>query len=96
MAAGANCRSGCRTRDHLTWGECARAAHIRLSGLESLGVASRDTQKAWDKELADYRSAREQGVQPAGTSAAKVAHAMKWSEAKGRAFNADSVDAVTA
>jgi hypothetical protein len=64
---GENCRSGCRTRDHETYGECCRAAAPnsrnstqsvdRLFGLE----AKRDI------ESREYRAARAQGIQPATT-----------------------------
>jgi hypothetical protein len=45
-------------------------------------------QKAWDRELHDYREARRQGVQPAGTTSAKVRQAMEASEKSGEAFQA--------
>lgn len=31
---GENCRSGCETKDHLTWGECARAGRINVGNLK--------------------------------------------------------------
>ena len=30
---GANCRAGCKTKDHKSWGECAREANTRLGPL---------------------------------------------------------------
>lgn len=45
-------------------------------------------QKKWDKELALYRSAREQGIQPAGTTTAKVRAALEASDKTGVAYQA--------
>lgn len=44
--------------------------------------------KKWDKELALYRSARAQGIQPDGTSTAKIRKAIDISEKTGRAYGA--------
>jgi len=44
--------------------------------------------KKWDKELALYRSAREQGIQPEGTSTAKIRKAIDMSNKTGRAYGA--------
>lgn len=42
--------------------------------------------KKWDKELALYRSAREQGIQPEGTSTTKIRKAIDISNKTGKAF----------
>jgi hypothetical protein len=42
--------------------------------------------KKWDKELALYRSARDQGIQPEGTSTAKIRKAIDISNKTGKAF----------
>ena len=44
--------------------------------------------KKWDKELALYRSAREQGIQPDGTSTAKIRKAIDVSNKTGIAYGA--------
>jgi len=44
--------------------------------------------KKWDKELALYRTAREQGIQPEGTSTAKIRKAMDISNKTGIAYGA--------
>jgi hypothetical protein len=44
--------------------------------------------KKWDKELALYRSAREQGIQPEGTSTTKIRKAIDMSNKTGRAYGA--------
>jgi len=58
MSLGENCRSACPTRDHESWGACARAANLQV------GPAERDKRIAWDRDLAEYRRARTQGMQP--------------------------------
>jgi len=44
--------------------------------------------KKWDKELALYRSARSQGIQPDGTSTAKIRKAIDASNQTGIAYGA--------
>ena len=44
--------------------------------------------KKWDKELALYRSAREQGIQPDGTSTAKIRKAIDISNKTSKAYGA--------
>ncbi len=56
------CRSGCPTQDHGSWGECFRAA-----GVEFGNPGQRLAGKAWDSELALYRQARKDGLNPKGT-----------------------------
>lgn len=56
------CRSGCPTKDHQSWGECARASRFYTNG-----VHQRDEYKRYDAELNDYASARMQGIQPKTT-----------------------------
>lgn len=86
MALGDNCRSGCATKDHESFAACARASHIQLSGLQSLG-GDRDRQKAWDKELQSYRDARAQGIQPDSTRTPDIRKAVEWSNQHGTAYD---------
>ena len=44
--------------------------------------------KKWDKELALYRTARSQGIQPDGTSTAKIRKAIDASNQTGIAYGA--------
>lgn len=74
---GKNCSSGCPTKDHKTWGECVRGKRLNLNP----NLSDTGTQKAWDKELDAYESARRQGVEPEGTTTAKVNEAMRKAEA---------------
>lgn len=56
------CRSGCATKDHGSWGECARAAKFQIGDL-----VGRHTNKMWDRELDEYESAVKQGIAPPTT-----------------------------
>jgi hypothetical protein len=82
-----SCRTGCPTKDHANWGECLRASNLRIaySGVNGLDLT---TQKKWDKELADYKSARDQGIQPAGTKPEQVKRAVEISNKTGVAYQA--------
>jgi hypothetical protein len=56
------CRSGCPTKDHASWGECARAMNLQVGDLTGQGQA-----KVTDKRLSAYADARRQGLQPPST-----------------------------
>lgn len=58
------CRTGCPTKDHASWGECARASNLQINS-DIKGIPRR---RAWDKELSDYSDLRRQGLQPQGTT----------------------------
>ena len=45
--------------------------------------------RKWEGELARYKQARSQGIQPAGTTMDKILAAEKASENLGRAYNAE-------
>lgn len=82
------CRTGCPTQDHASWGECARAANLRVAYC-GVGGGDATAQKNWDSELELYRAARKQGIQPEGTTRNKVMAAIKASDAAGAAFGKD-------
>lgn len=91
MSLGENCTSGCKTKDHATYGECLRGKHIASMGLESTNPSfSTDAVKAWDKELDRYEDAVKQGIQPASTRTAQIDAAMEISQRTGTAFNAEA------
>lgn len=84
-----NCRSGCVTQDHATWGECARAANLRVNA-----VMASPLREVWDKtntDLAAYRRARANGIQPEGTTVEKVRAAEAATKLMGQAYNADTM-----
>ena len=47
--------------------------------------------KAWDKEMDAYKEARADGIQPAGTSMAKIQEARRASEALGKAYDSNTM-----
>ncbi len=47
--------------------------------------------KKWDSELQAYRDARDQGIQPAGTTRKLIESAVKASDTMGRAYNAEKM-----
>ena len=79
---GKRCSSACLTKDHKTFGECMRSKNLQLTpNLSDTGAS-----KAWDAELSAYRDARSQGIQPSGTTMAKVREAVEISNATGVAY----------
>lgn len=79
---GKRCSSACPTKDHKTFGECMRSKNLQLNpNLSNTGAS-----KAWDAELSAYRDARAQGIQPSGTTMAKVREAVEISNATGVAY----------
>ncbi|MEW2498375.1 hypothetical protein AB0942_33310 [Streptomyces nodosus] len=83
------CRSGCPTPgQHKSWGECARSANLRVAYC-GIGGGDATVQRRWDNELAQYRSARAQGIQPDGTKGHQVRAALEASEAVGAAYGRD-------
>lgn len=77
-AKGNKCSSSCLTKDHASFGECLRAKGIQLSPQVSDGYSTR--QKAWDRELDSYDSARRQGLEPRSTKQSAVDQAFKEAE----------------
>lgn len=82
------CRTGCPTGGHATWGECARAANLKVAYC-GIGGGDASAQKRWDGELASYRQARSEGIQPDGTTGRHVAKARALSDAHGAAYGRD-------
>lgn len=82
------CTSGCRTQDHESYGECLRAKTPRVAYCNSASGQDYTQQKKWDRDLAAYKSAREQGIQPASTRRQSVDAAVVASDKLGKAFQA--------
>ena len=57
-----SCRTGCLTKDHASWRECARAMHLQIGDLTGEGVGVRT-----DQRLGAYEKARSLGRQPPTT-----------------------------
>lgn len=71
------CRSGCSTQDHASWGECARAANLKIAYCQSAAGKDYTLQKRHDAELDAYAEARKGGLQPAGTKMSQVRKAVE-------------------
>lgn len=82
------CRSGCKTQDHRSYAECAKAANIRVTAIAT--SRNRDGYEQTKKELRAYREARSAGIQPEGTSMDKIESAKKATAAMGRPYNANT------
>lgn len=86
MELGLNCRSGCKTKNHRTWGECAANSGI--------GVGAGETSKAFmagkvdNTEIESYIWARSQGIQPAATSLPAIKDAIEKSQKADKAYDA--------
>lgn len=79
------CRTGCPTQDHDSWGDCLRAANLKVA-YSGIGGGDATAQKKWDKNLQAYRDARAAGIQPAGTRPDQVRAAIEQSNKTGKAF----------
>lgn len=81
------CRSGCPTQDHGSWGDCVRASNIGMNaGDAKSGLAM--PRKKVESELALYRQARAQGIQPKSTKTKDIQRAIEISNLSGKAYNA--------
>lgn len=83
------CRTGCKTQDHSSWGECLRDAGVRTYLASPSRGLDGTAQKDWDAELELYRKARREGIQPEGTTLNKVTEAMRKSDDAGMAYGRD-------
>jgi hypothetical protein len=60
-----SCRTGCPTKDHASWGDCARQMNLQIGDLTGQGDA-----RTTDRRLGAYADARRQGLQPPSTKLA--------------------------
>lgn len=83
------CRTGCpQPGSHRSWGECARAAHLRVAYC-GIGGGDASAQRKWDGELEAYRRARKEGIRPDGTRMRKIEEAVRLSDEAGAAYGRD-------
>lgn len=83
-----NCRSGCREQNHDSYAECLLAANVTVNS-----VINSPLQGVWEKtkgDLAAYRVARANGIQPESTTVAKVREAEAATKKLGRPYNAQT------
>ena len=78
------CSSNCLTGPHDTWGACVRAKALHIAD-----VTAHKFNQGQHKVLKDYVSAREAGLQPAGTTRAAVDAAWQKTEETGTPYRAD-------
>jgi len=82
-----NCRTGCPTGGHASWGECARAANISIGAV--MTSEFKESYEQTDRELKEYRSVRAEGIQPEGTTMNKIELAKTATKLLGRPYNAE-------
>ena len=75
-----NCTSGCKTKDHASYGECLRSntPNVRNSTQSTSGLYSMERHNAL--EINEYKAARAQGIQPAGTKLHQIREAVAQSQ----------------
>ena len=83
-----NCTSGCRTQACESYSACLRQKSTKVAYSNSAGGWDYTKQKAHDKELAAYKDARNEGIQPAGTTVPQIERAKRISDATGTAYTA--------
>ena len=83
-----SCTTGCPTKDCESYAACLRGKGARVAYCNSAGGQDYTAQKKWDADLAYYKDARAQGIQPSGTSRAQVTAAMHLSDRAGMAYDA--------
>lgn len=67
----------------------AQTLQLSTGDANSQLVAGGWTNRKWDNELKLYRDARAQGIQPDGTSTAKIRQAIDVSDKTGHAYGSD-------
>lgn len=84
-----SCSSSCPTQDHASWGECVKSKGLRVGWAAEHKGIDLTREKRWEADLAHYKNATAQGIQPEGTQRHQVDAAIKASESTGIAFNAE-------
>lgn len=74
--------------DFPTYGAYLRSKNLNIGYCRSHLGQDYTRQKKWDKELAEYRQARSEGIQPKSTRTRDIRDAMKASDKVGAAFDA--------
>jgi hypothetical protein len=85
------CRTGCPTQDHDSYAACLRGSGVRVAYCNSTNRQDYTRQKIWDRELASYRDAIRQGIEPDGTHRAAIDKAVRASDATGVAYRASGM-----
>jgi hypothetical protein len=80
------CKCAWARTPHATWGDCVRSKGLQVGDLKGRG-----RNRAFDKSLDDYESARRQGIQPDTTFARDVRRAVRQSDETGVAYRAPTL-----
>lgn len=76
------CSSGCRTKDHKSYGECMRSKSPKVTAYDVTA------QKKADKTLDRYAELRKHGAQPKSTGSRDVEFAERISDKMGAGYQA--------
>lgn len=77
-----NCKSGCKTQDHASYGECLRANKPTVWNPTRSGDDLYAKEHLNNLEITEYRAARAQGIQPKTTRLPDIRAAVAESKAK--------------
>lgn len=83
-----NCTTGCSTQDHESYAACLRGKGTKVAYCNSAAGFDFTAQKTWDRDLAAYKDARDQGIQPSSTKRDAVNRAVAISNESGKAWDA--------
>ncbi|ONK10374.1 hypothetical protein STBA_10960 [Streptomyces sp. MP131-18] len=87
------CTSGCKTQDHASYGQCLQAKAVKTYLASPSKGLDGTRQKRWDADLAAYRDAVRQGIQPESTNRPVVDKAVRLSDKAGAAYGRDFAQA---
>ena len=82
-----SCRTGCKTKDHLTYADCLIASNVVVNPI--INSPMQEAFEGTRKDLSAYRTARLNGIRPSGTSLEKVRAAENASRGLGRPYDCD-------
>lgn len=82
------CTAGCPAKDCPSYAACLRGKGARVAYCSSATGRDYTQQKTWDRDLAAYKEARNEGIQPSSTDRAAVDRAIAISDKTGTAYNA--------
>lgn len=80
------CSSGCRTKDHKSYGACLKSKGIQIEGVEA-----HDVNRKIRSDVEEYVDARREGIQPESISLKDTMMARRITEATGVPYRADEV-----
>jgi len=83
---GSKCSTGCPYGDCPTYGYCMRRKSVKPTWVAP--AMDKTKERSHENDLAAYRAARRQGMEPATTQRADVEKAIKISNETGKAFKA--------